>query len=165
MLAAAGFAAGILLALIIYFAALRSPNSLAASTQKKIGLLESVIDKYYMGDRDEVSEADGIYKGIVGSLGDRYAEYFTRDELKQSREENAGEFSGIGCTIGMDRDLDICYVASVMKGYAAEEAGMKEGDYFLEVDGEDATGWTSAEVASHVGCAYSDRPIICTDTN
>ena len=91
----AGFAAGILLALIIYFAAFRSPNSLAASTQKKIGLLESVIDKYYMGDRDEVSEADGIYKGIVGSLGDRYAEYFTRDELKQSREENAGEFSGI----------------------------------------------------------------------
>lgn len=146
----AGFAAGILLALIIYFAAFRSPNSLAASTQKKIGLLESVIDKYYMGDRDEVSEADGIYKGIVGSLGDRYAEYFTRDELKQNREENAGEFSGIGCTIGMDRDLDICYVASVMKGYAAEEAGMKEGDYFLEIDGEDATGWTSAEVASHV---------------
>lgn len=146
----AGLAAGILIMLIVYFAAFDTSNSLSVGTQKKIGTLESVIDAYYMGEREEEAEADGIYKGIVGSLGDRYAEYFTREELQRSREDNAGEFSGIGCTIGMDQNLGICYVASVMEGYSAEKTGLKQGDYFLEVDGEDATGWTSAEVASHV---------------
>lgn len=145
-----GFTAGILLVLIIYFVSFRFSNSLSMETQKKIGLLESVIDKYYMGEREEEAESDGIYKGIVGSLGDRYAEYFTKEELQRSREDNAGEFSGIGCTIGMDQDVGVCYIAAIMEGYAAEEAGLKEGDYFLEVDGEDATGWTSSEVASHV---------------
>ncbi len=146
----AGFAAGIILVLIIYFASFRFSNSLSLATQKKIGLLESVIDRYYMGEREEQAESDGIYKGIVASLGDKYAEYFTKEELQLSREDNAGEFSGIGCTIGMDTDLGVCYVASVMEGYAAEEAGLLEGDYFIEVDGEDATGWTSSEVAAHV---------------
>ena len=145
-----GFAAGLLLMLIFHFTVGSNSNSLSNGTQRKIGLLESVIDKYYMGEREETAEADGIYKGIVSSLGDRYAEYFTREELQRSREDSAGEFSGIGCTIGMDQDLEICYVASVMEGYAAEKAGIKEGDYFIEVDGEDATGWTSSEVASHV---------------
>ena len=46
---AAGFAAGILLVLMICFVAFRFSNSLSMATQKKIGLLESVIDKHYMG--------------------------------------------------------------------------------------------------------------------
>ena len=145
-----GFAVGILLVLTIYFAAFRFSNSLSMATQKKIGTLESLIDKYYMGEREEEAEADGIYKGIVSSLGDKYAGYYTQEEFKLSMEDNAGEFSGIGCTIGTDEELGICYIASVMEGYAAEEAGLMEGDYFLEVDGEDATDWTASEVASHV---------------
>ncbi|MBQ9361362.1 MAG: S41 family peptidase [Lachnospiraceae bacterium] len=145
-----GFAVGILLVLAVYFATFRFSNSLSMQTQKKIGTLESVIDKYYMGEREEKAEADGIYKGIVSSLGDKYAGYYTQEEFQLSREDNAGEFSGIGCTIGTDEELGICYIASVMEGYAAEAAGLKEGDYFLEVDGEDATGWTASDVASHV---------------
>lgn len=145
-----GFAAGILLVFVIYFLSFRFSNSLSMETQKKIGTLESVIDTYFMGERDAEAEADGIYKGIVGSLGDKYASYYTKEELTRSQEDNAGEFSGIGCTIGLDQDVEVCYVASVMEGYAAEKAGIKEGDYFIEVDGEDATNWTTAEVASHV---------------
>ena len=146
----AGFAAGIILVLVIYFAIFRFSNSLSMATQKKIGTLESVIDRYYMGERDVKSEEEGIYKGIVTSLGDKYAQYYTLEELAREREDTAGEFSGIGCTIGFDEELGICYVASVMEGYAAEEAGLKEGDYFIEIDGEDAAGLTAAEVASRV---------------
>jgi len=103
-----------------------------------------------MGEREAEAEADGIYKGIVSSLGDKYAQYYTVDELTRNREDSAGEFSGIGCTIALDQEVNVCYIASVMEGYSAAEAGIQEGDYFLEVDGEDATNWTAAEVASHV---------------
>ena len=145
-----GFIAGVALVLVIYFAAFRFSNSLSLHTQKKIGTLESTIDRYYMGEREAEAEADGIYKGIVSSLGDKYAQYYTTEELTRSREDSAGEFSGIGCTIALDEDYQVCYVASVMEGYSAEKAGIKTGDYFIEVDGEDATGWTASEVASHV---------------
>ncbi|MCR5410402.1 MAG: PDZ domain-containing protein, partial [Lachnospiraceae bacterium] len=145
-----GFAVGIILVLSIYFATFRFSNSLSLETQKKIGTLESVIDKYYMGERETASEADGIYKGIVSSLGDKYAAYYTQEELTRSREDSAGEFSGIGCTIGMDEEVGVCYIASIMEGYSADQAGLKEGDYFLEVNGEDATEWNAEEVANHV---------------
>ena len=145
-----GFAVGIILVLGIYFATFRFSNSLSLETQKKIGTLESVIDKYYMGERESVSEADGIYKGIVSSLGDKYAAYYTKEELTRSREDSAGEFSGIGCTIGMDEEVGVCYIASIMEGYSADQAGLQEGDYFLEVNGEDATEWNAEEVANHV---------------
>ena len=146
----AGFIAGIALVLIIYFAVFRFSNSLSMETQKKIGTLEATIDRYFMGEREAEAEADGVYKGIVSSLGDKYAQYYTKEELTRSREDSAGEFSGIGCTIALDEEYGICYIASVMEGYSAEQAGIREGDYFLEVDGEDATGWNAAEVASHV---------------
>ena len=57
-----GFAAGILLVFVIYFLSFRFSNSLSMETQKKIGTLESVIDTYFMGERDAEAEADGIYK-------------------------------------------------------------------------------------------------------
>ncbi|MBO5552239.1 MAG: S41 family peptidase [Lachnospiraceae bacterium] len=145
-----GFIAGISLVLIIYFGIFRFSNSLSMETQKKIGVLESTIDRYFMGEREAATEADGIYKGIVSSLGDKYAQYYTNEELTRSREDSAGEFSGIGCTIALDEEYGVCYIASVMEGYSAEQAGIQEGDFFIEVDGEDATGWTAAEVASHV---------------
>ena len=112
----AGFIAGIALVLIIYFAAFRFSNSLSMETQKKIGKLESTIDRYFMGEREAEAEADGIYKGIVSSLGDKYAQYYTVDELTRNREDSAGEFSGIGCTIALDQEVNVCYIASVMEG-------------------------------------------------
>jgi carboxyl-terminal processing protease len=145
-----GMIAGAALMLLIYQVAFSRPNSLSEATQKKIGIIERVVDRYYLWDRTDEAEADGIYKGIMSSLGDKYAYYYTAEELKRDREDNAGQFSGIGCTIGTDQKTGAPYVVSIMEGYSADKAGIKEGDFFLEVDGEDATAWSSSEVASHV---------------
>ena len=75
------------------------------------------MDRYYLWDRDDKAEETGVYKGIVSSLGDKYATYYTEEELKLDKESNAGEFSGIGCTIGNDTEYDMCYIAGIMEGY------------------------------------------------
>jgi len=145
-----GVAAGAAVMLLISKTTFNTPNSLSKATQRKIGLIEGYIDKYFLWEREDEAEADGIYKGIMSSLGDKYAYYYNAEELKRDREDNAGEFSGIGCTIGTDQKTGAPYIVSIMEGYSADKAGIKEGDFFLEVDGEDATAWSSSEVASHV---------------
>ncbi len=145
-----GLIIGAIVAAAVFFGVYRTPNSLSASAQKKIGRIEKLVDRYYLWDRDDKAEETGVYKGIISSLGDKYATYYTEEELRLDRESNAGEFSGIGCTIGSDTEYDMCYIAGIMEGYGAEKAGLQEGDYFLEVNGEDATNWSSSEVASHV---------------
>ncbi|MCR5746534.1 MAG: S41 family peptidase [Lachnospiraceae bacterium] len=145
-----GLILGAIISAAVFFSFYHSPNSLSREAQNKIGTLEKLIDAHYLWERDEKAEEDGVYKGLVSSLGDKYAYYYTEEELKLDRENTAGEFTGIGCTIGNDTELGMCYIAGVMPGYSAEQAGIMVGDYFIEVDGEDATNWTSAEVASHV---------------
>ena len=145
-----GIATGIALMLFIRGMGLGTPNSLSQSAQRKIGRLEKVIDQYYIGERSPKEEEDWVYRGIVGSLGDKYAAYYNKDDLKLEEESDKGEFSGIGVTITMDQEQGYCYVAEVNPGYPAEKAGIEKGDIFLEVDGESAQGWTASDISAHV---------------
>lgn len=145
-----GMFAGAAVVLVLYFMGLGFSNSLPLAAQKKIGLIEKMIDKYYYGERDVKEEAEGIYLGIIYSLGDKYANYYTADELQTEMESNAGEFYGIGCGISFDPDANSCYIGSVDPDHPAEEAGIKVGDFFYKVDGQDVTGWLPAEVSAVV---------------
>jgi len=121
-----------------------------SKVRNKIKSIEGLVDKYYVEDIDKEAEAEGIYKGIIDSLEDPYSTYYTSEEMKRIYEDNAGEYGGIGCYIAYDIDAGYCYVAGIIPGYAAENAGMQEGDIFYEVDGESVIDKMSDEVAAKV---------------
>ena len=39
---------------------------------KKIEVIEKTLDKYYVGELDKTAMEEGIYKGLVSSVGDPY---------------------------------------------------------------------------------------------
>ncbi len=121
-----------------------------SKVSRKIKSIEKLIDKYYVEPRDAAAEEEGIYKGIVDSLGDRYSTYYTAKEMEQTMEDNAGEYGGIGCYIAYDVDAGHSYVAGIIPGYAADKAGLLEGDIFYKVDGEDVIECNSEEVSGKV---------------
>ncbi len=121
-----------------------------SSVKQKIRSIESLIDKYYVEDIDREAEAEGIYKGIVDSLGDKYSTYYTAEEMARTYEDNAGEYGGIGCYIAYNIEAEYCYVAGIIPGYSAEKAGLMQGDIFSKVDGEDVLSCTSEEVSNKV---------------
>jgi len=116
----------------------------------KIKSIERLIGKYYIEDIDPAAEEEGIYKGIVGSLGDVYSTYYTAKEMERTMEDNTGRYGGIGCYIGYNVNSKYSYVAGIIPGYSAEQAGLKDGDVFYKVDGEPVYEKNSEEVSNLV---------------
>ncbi|MCR5487869.1 MAG: S41 family peptidase [Lachnospiraceae bacterium] len=121
-----------------------------ADVEKKLTEIERLIDKYYIHDLDKGAEAEGIYAGAVESLGDVYSEYYTADEMKKLMESTEGQFGGIGCYIAYNEEEDYCYIASVIPGFSADRAGIREGDVFYMIDGENVLDWSSEEISKSV---------------
>ena len=121
-----------------------------SKVSRKIKSIEKLIDKYYVEPRDAAAEEEGIYKGIIDSLGDRYSTYYTAEEMEKTMEDNAGEYGGIGCYIAYDVNAEHSYVAGIIPGYAADKAGLLEGDIFYKVDGEEVIDCNSEEVSGKV---------------
>ena len=106
-----------------------------------------VIDKNYVGNVDHEKITDSSIQGMLWTL-DPHSSFFTRDEFKKLYEEQSSEFYGIGVSILQHRDR--VYVQSVIPNTPADKAGLRYGDRFLQVDGKDATDWTSADVSKNV---------------
>ncbi|MBA2380313.1 MAG: S41 family peptidase [Blastocatellia bacterium] len=106
-----------------------------------------VVDKNYVGAIDHEKVADASIQGMLWSL-DPHSAFFTRDEFRKLYEEQASQFYGIGVSILQRRDG--VYIQSVIPNTPADKAGLRYGDKFIEVDGKNATEWSSAEVSRNV---------------
>lgn len=117
---------------------------------QKMELLNSLIDRYYIGDVDEADLSEGVYKGYIEGLGDPYSVYYDEEETKQMSESLSGEFGGVGALMSQDRETGVITVLQVYDGSPAQEAGMRDGDTLYKVEGEEVTGEDLSDVVSKV---------------
>ena len=121
-------------------------------TIAKLELLEKTIDTYYI-DSDSVSIdtlADGMYEGMLDSLGDVYSVYYTKEEFESLMQSTNGIYYGIGAYISTDDNTGLPVIAGVMEGSPAQEAGLMEGDICYKVDGESTESMELDEFVSKV---------------
>ena len=118
---------------------------------KKIEALDDVIDTYYYKtDVDETAEIDGMYKGLMDSLGDPYSVYYTEEELEDLLTDTAGVYYGIGAYVSIDEDMNLPRISGVMPGTPAERAELQTDDIISEVDKESTKGLELDEVVSRI---------------
>ena len=128
-----------------------SDELLNDETLSKIQVLEETIDTYYYKpDVDKKLEADGIYKGLMDSLGDPYSVYYNEEELEELMSDTAGIYYGIGAYVSIDSDMDLPRISGVMPGTPAERAGLQTDDIIFEVDKESTEGLDLNEVVSRI---------------
>lgn len=132
-----------------------SSSSVSAVNDGSIGklrLLEQCIRTYYYQPEDVKKETleDGMYRGIMDSLGDPYTVYYTEEEYNDLTEDTSGIYDGIGAYIGLDSATNAPSFTGIMPGTPAEKAGLKVGDIISEVDGTDTLSKSTAEVAKLV---------------
>lgn len=129
--------------------------------QKKMQLVESVIDKYfYKEDTDKQAMMDGALKGMVKSLGDPYSEYYTAEELREVLESIQGVYSGIGAYVQMDPQMGLAKISGVIANTPASEVDIRPDDYIFAVDGVETYGMTVNEVVSKIRGTEGTKVVI-----
>lgn len=129
-----------------------SESVVSRETLQKMKVIEdAILDSYYY--EDDISYEgmqDGIYKGMVSSLGDPYSEYYSREELEEVVNSNRGISYGIGAYISMSKQMNMAMISGVMEESPALKAGLREGDIIYEVDGESTQGMSLTQVVNRV---------------
>lgn len=123
----------------------------AKSVEKKLDVIDNLIEEYYLYEDDIDGDAlvEGLYSGYTEALGDPYTEYYDEEETKALFESTSGEFTGIGVTMSQGTDGTIT-VTNIYKDSPADKAGLQVNDVLLEVDGKNIQGEDLNTVVSYV---------------
>ena len=103
---------------------------------EKLDLILQYLDAYYLYEMDEQAMEDGIFSGLMSGLGDDYAYYYNEEEFAELLETNEGTYYGIGVMVSQNLKTMEITVSHVFRNSPAEESGLKAGDIFIEVAGE-----------------------------
>lgn len=102
---------------------------------EKIMLLEDYIDNYYVEGVDNEQIEEGIYEGIMDSLGDPYAAYYSAEDYKDLMESTEGKYGGVGAYLQYDTTVLYPKVTGFISGSPSESSDLRVGDYIVKVDG------------------------------
>ncbi|MDD2519559.1 MAG: S41 family peptidase [Kiritimatiellae bacterium] len=101
-------------------------------------VVEQVRTHYVEADQSTYEElVEGALKGMLQSL-DPHSQFMDKEAFKAMREETAGQFGGLGITIGI-KDTMLTVIAP-MEGTPAFRAGLLSGDKIMEIDGDPTEG-------------------------
>ena len=118
------------------------------STTLKMALIEKEIKDNYYEDVDIKTLEEGVYYGMLDSLGDPYSTYYSQEEIQEVMEESEGIYYGIGAYVSFDTEKDVAVISGIISGTPAEEAGLQADDIIYKVDGVETLGMSTNDVVS-----------------
>lgn len=124
------------------FFSLQSFNKMVVDVNEKakkynsLQILDSYVRENYYSDIDEESLNDGILKGYVNGLDDKYSRYLTAEEYQEEQSEDSGELVGLGLTLTEDESGYI-RIVEIMADSPVLDSGLRAGDIITFVDGND----------------------------
>ncbi len=99
-------------------------------------VLDSYVRENYLGDINENDLSDGILKGYISGLDDKYSRYLTEEEYLSEQNEDQGQLVGLGLTLSRD-DNGYIRIAEIMQDSPVVDAGIQVGDVITLIDGVD----------------------------
>ena len=118
-------------------------------TEKADLIYNSVVKRFYFEEdinTDDMKE--NMYKAIIDSLGDKYAEYYTAEELEEMFMSSEGVYYGIGAYVMMDEETGYPLLTKIFKDSPASRAGLMDGDIVYAVDDENLFGYKLDEAVA-----------------
>lgn len=113
----------------------------ALDKAKKIQQL--INDKFYIYN-DTVSDdnvKEGIFRGMIASLGDPYSNYYSQSEMQEMLNGIEGVSYGIGCYVSINEN-GVAEISGTVEGSSAEQNDLQNGDLIVNVNGEDVIGYS-----------------------
>ena len=106
----------------------------------KLQAIYDAIQSDYYAALSEKELIEAMARGLVNEMDSPYTMYLTSDQVQRIDDSMSGEYSGIGAYVTLNPD-GIVMITDVIENSPAEEAGLMVGDLFMEVDGEDVSGY------------------------
>lgn len=108
--------------------------------------LDNYVRENYFGEIDESVLNNGILKGYVAGVNDKYSRYLTEEEYLTEKNENSGNLVGLGLTLAQDESGYI-RISEIITNSPAYDSGIQEDDIITFVDGMDVKEVGFAEAA------------------
>ena len=137
---------------VLFSLMLISPVADAVKTDKKavseedtyelLNLFGEVLERAKNSYVDEVSDEQLIQSAINGMLVslDPHSSYMDGKDFRYMSEQTQGKFGGLGIEVTMESG--VVKVVSPIDDTPAHKAGLKPGDYIVNIDGQPVVGMT-----------------------
>lgn len=113
---------------------------------EKINELSACAKLYYYDEMDLEDIQDGMYKGLIDGLGDKYSVYYNAEDFAELQVSTTGQYYGIGAGLSQDPNTMIVTITKIYAGTPSEVAGLKKDDIILSVDGVDGASMEVSEL-------------------
>lgn len=122
-----------------------------------------IISNYY-GEVDEEKLLEAALAGVLEALDDPYTTYIDETEANNFNIQLEGSYEGLGIEI-YNNDNNELTVLTVFSDSPAAKSGLKPGDVFLKMDGEDISELSSQEFSSRIKNRKKEKLILTIQRN
>lgn len=106
----------------------------------KLQEVQSLLDRYFIGEADQKRIEDAAASAMVGALDDRWSYYMTAEQYLSYQDTMSNSYVGVGITVKARVDQQGIDIIDVTAGGPAAEAGLLAGDVLVAVDGSSTLG-------------------------
>lgn len=141
----AGFAAGAFASFLLcgtaYYVSygvlpLVGKSVVTGKSGSKAADIERMVERNYLEDVEQGKLEEGMYAGLLASLGDPYSGYFSAENYQRLKESSEGKYTGVGMILEQSKETGEIKVAECYADSPAAAAGIKAGDIIYKVGGE-----------------------------
>lgn len=101
---------------------------------KKLDTILQYVENWYIEEPDFDKMLENAANGLLYGLDDPYTYYYNSEEWAQMKEDDVGEYGGIGIEMLGDREDYSVTITRVFKDTPAERAGLLKGDVLVRVE-------------------------------
>lgn len=127
-------------------------TSITQKTNKNITEIENVyntLSEEYINQIDEDNLKDAAIEGMMSTLGDKHSVYYNEKESENFKDELNGYFYGIGAGVYQEEGK-LVTIKEIYKNSPAEKAGLKVGDQYTKINGEDVTKLSAEQISNKI---------------
>jgi carboxyl-terminal processing protease len=106
-------------------------------------------ETYYGRKIDDRQLTYSAIRGMLQALDDPYTRFLDPEAYKRMREENEGNFVGIGAQLDVNAKQQV-YIREPLPDSPASRKGVKAGDIILKVDGKPIAGLEIDQVVERI---------------